>query len=160
MAFFYARQYDKAIAAFRRLQDLPPYSLTSSDRFGLARAYAARGQFDNAIAEINIASQQAGGVGVWMAELARVYALAGQRDKAQQILVSLAAPQHAGLSPANLGFIHAALGDDDRAFAELDRAVKDRSAVLLWANVDPRLDPLRGDPRFKTLVSAIGLPQQ
>ena len=45
MALFYARRYDEAIQAFQALVNLPPFTLTATDRIGLGRAYAARQRF-------------------------------------------------------------------------------------------------------------------
>jgi hypothetical protein len=52
-----------------------------------------------------------------------------------------------------------ALGDADRAFSLLQRACDEREPALLWAQVDPRLDPVRTDPRFQQLVARIGIPE-
>lgn len=52
--------------------------------------------------------------------------------------------------------IYAALGDHDRAITLLDRAIKDRLA-LPFNLVDPKLDPLRSDPRFTELLHRVGL---
>jgi len=41
-----------------------------------------------------------------------------------------------------------ALGRKEEAFLELERAVDENSAALFIIDVDPRLDPLRADPRF------------
>ena len=57
-----------------------------------------------------------------------------------------------------LAFIYARLGQPDRAFEWLERGVDQRSDRLLWLAVDPRADPLRGDPRFAALVAALQLP--
>ena len=53
--------------------------------------------------------------------------------------------------------IHAALGNKEQAFAALDRAFQERSDWLAFVNVDPCLDPLRGDPRFQRLRRRLGL---
>jgi hypothetical protein len=52
---------------------------------------------------------------------------------------------------------YAAVGDADRAFACLERAVQDRSAGLIFFHVDPGFSPLGDDPRFGALVRRIGL---
>ena len=49
------------------------------------------------------------------------------------------------------------LGDHDSAFDLLDKAVNFRSNCLIFTRQDPRLDPLRDDPRFKALLERIGL---
>jgi hypothetical protein len=54
--------------------------------------------------------------------------------------------------------IHTALGQPDSAFAWLDRAVQERTHWLVWLNRDLRWKPLRGDPRFTSLVRRVGLP--
>jgi len=54
--------------------------------------------------------------------------------------------------------IPAALGDRDRAFARLDKAVEERSHGLTLLLVDPGVDPLRSAPRFDDLVRRVGLP--
>jgi hypothetical protein len=52
---------------------------------------------------------------------------------------------------------YAALGDVDRAFACLERALQARSAGLIYLHLDPGYAPLRDDPRFGGLVGRIGL---
>jgi len=44
-----------------------------------------------------------------------------------------------------------ALGRKDEAFVELERAVNENSPAELVLGVDPRVDPLRADPRFGSL---------
>jgi hypothetical protein len=56
-----------------------------------------------------------------------------------------------GLFGYEIGVIHAALGDADRAFAWLGRAVQERSGWVAYLRVDPRLDGLHADPRFDDL---------
>jgi len=43
-------------------------------------------------------------------------------------------------------------GDYERAFASLDRACDERAGYLVYLNVDPAVDPLRGDARFAELL--------
>jgi len=51
------------------------------------------------------------------------------------------------------------LGDKETAFAWLDKAVAERSTWLVYSKWEPRLDPLRNDPRFVGLLRRIGLAQ-
>jgi hypothetical protein len=54
--------------------------------------------------------------------------------------------------------IYAQLGDTDRAFAALGRAVEIRDSGRVWLKVDPQLDPLRGTPRFQALFRRLDFP--
>jgi TolB-like protein/tetratricopeptide (TPR) repeat protein len=56
-----------------------------------------------------------------------------------------------GIFAYELALIHAAFGDVERAFQWLERAVAERSGWIAYLHVDPRLEPLHGDPRFKAL---------
>jgi hypothetical protein len=51
------------------------------------------------------------------------------------------------------------MGNKDEAFIWLERAYTERSSWLVWANVEPRFDTLRPDPRFRSLLSRIGFKQ-
>ena len=51
-----------------------------------------------------------------------------------------------------IGIVHAVLGNLDEAFRWLTLAVQERSGWIAYLFVDPRLDTLREDPRFKKLV--------
>ena len=71
-------------------------------------------------------------------------------------MLDLAAIRH--VSPYHFAIVHTALGETDEAFARLEEAYAMRSEALVWLKVDPRLDPLRSDPRFIGLLQRVGLP--
>ena len=52
-----------------------------------------------------------------------------------------------------------ALGDQNQAFAYLNKSYQDRSEQMLYLGVEPLVDPLRGDPRFDALLKQVGLKQ-
>ena len=59
-----------------------------------------------------------------------------------------------------MAVIHAGLGERDEAFAWLEKAYAERDSWLAGRfNIDPRLDRIRGDPRFRALVRRMGLPE-
>jgi hypothetical protein len=49
------------------------------------------------------------------------------------------------------------LGEKDRAFEWLEKAYEERSDLLVYLKVEPRLDSLRGDPRFADLLRRMRL---
>ena len=56
------------------------------------------------------------------------------------------------MSAYHVAAIYGALGEADEAFEWLDRAYEERSPWIGYMKVDPRLDPLRQDPRFAALL--------
>jgi hypothetical protein len=63
------------------------------------------------------------------------------------------------LWPHAVAYQYARLGERDRAFEWLERAYRARVQHLVWIKVEPSLDGLRGDPRYKDLVRRMGLPE-
>ena len=53
----------------------------------------------------------------------------------------------------------ALIGEAEQAMTWLERAYEEREPGLIAAKVDPRLDPLRSDPRFQDLLRRIGFPE-
>ena len=61
--------------------------------------------------------------------------------------------------PIEQAGIFTALGDKDRAFEALERAIP-LGPVRLGRNLSyPEFAPLRGDPRVRTLRKKVGLPE-
>ena len=65
---------------------------------------------------------------------------------------------HDDLALEVMAFTYASLGNKDRAFAWLDKAVKERHWMIIYLKRDDVWDPLRSDPRFKALLLRVGLP--
>ncbi len=61
------------------------------------------------------------------------------------------------VSAWGIAALHASLGDVDDAFRWLDIAAEERAAGMILLRVHPRLDPIRGDPRYRPLVRRVGL---
>jgi eukaryotic-like serine/threonine-protein kinase len=130
----------------------------SLGRLYLGRVLQAKGELDSAVAKF----QGAGPLRLWVptiAGLGNVYGLEGRRAQALgelRRLDSLSRTQY--VTSYAVALIYTALGQPDSAFAWLDRAVQERTHWLVWLNRDLRWKPLRGDPRFATLVRRVGLP--
>ena len=94
---------------------------------------------------------------VVLALLAHAEARIGKQNEAQQILARLTEEAKARYVPAYaFAVIRLVLGEKDQALDWLEKAARDHDGFYsLLMNVDPYLDPLRGDPRFEALVSAV-----
>ena len=57
-----------------------------------------------------------------------------------------------------VALIYASVGEKGLALAWLEKAFAERSHWLVWLRLDPRWDPIRGDPRFEEMLSRVGLP--
>src|SRR5215471_3511873 len=55
--------------------------------------------------------------------------------------------------------VYVGLGEKDKALAELNKAYENRISSVLWFKVEPQLDSLRDDPRFRELLKKVGFPQ-
>ena len=92
-----------------------------------------------------------------MSNLARAYALSGQKDAAAKLLSDLKTSSTPGFSHASeIAAIYVSLGDTNEAMNWLEKGYAERfnPGVL----IRPGFDPLRTDPRFKNLVHRVGLP--
>jgi Tfp pilus assembly protein PilF len=88
-----------------------------------------------------------------------VYAQQGHRDRARAVLRQLdSLSQSEYVTAYAVALVHAALGQRDSTFVWLTRAVSERTHWLLWLNRDRRWDPVRSDPRFRTIARRVGLP--
>ncbi len=66
--------------------------------------------------------------------------------------------QHDDLHVEMAAFTYGSLGNKDRAFVWLDKAVEQRGWCVPFLRRDNVWNPLRTDPRFKNLLRRVGLP--
>ncbi|HEV8129686.1 MAG TPA: protein kinase [Acidobacteriota bacterium] len=154
--FYYARQYDRAIEQLQKTLELDPNS--KGVQFTLGRVYQAKGAYREAVARYKSAVSVEESSITFLAALGQAYGLSGDRSEAQQVLQRLnefSASRY--VSPFDIALVHAGLGQNDQAFAWLERARQDSSNRLLLIKVEPVLDSLRGDPRFADLLRRLGL---
>ena len=146
-----ARRYDDAIDQGTRTTQLFPDFMPGHAYLGLALLESGRAA--EALESLEAARKQLDIVVVrtW---LARAHLAAGHRDEALKIALSLDGRRQY-LPPYYMAALHAHLGDRDRAFRELDRALRERTGALVWLRVDPAMDPLRSDKRFEGPASAL-----
>ena len=60
-----------------------------------------------------------------------------------------------GANSYQIAIAYVRLGEKEQAFAYLNKLVEARSWQILTLDVDPQLDPLRGDPRFTELLRVV-----
>jgi eukaryotic-like serine/threonine-protein kinase len=87
------------------------------------------------------------------------YGMVGRKADAERMLVRVQQlSKRQFISPGIYVMIYTGLGDKDRAFQWLDRALELRDPVVEFLRGDPSFDSLRGDQRFKDLIKKVGLP--
>jgi serine/threonine-protein kinase len=152
---FSARRYDEALIKFER--DDPDAATTPFPHIVLARAYAVKGRYADAIAalrkSLDIELTTSG-----LIHLGRAYALAGDRKQALATLERLKKIDKY-VSPAESAMLYAAIGDREKAFAALEQAFAVRDFQLAAIKTEPEYDNLRDDARFPQLLRRINLPQ-
>jgi len=157
MALFYSRRYDEAIAHYRSRPDMGRVAVA----VGLGRAYAELGRYQEAIASLTSAVELSGRQPSIYAELGRTHAAAGDIERARAILKELYAARtgHTGtgsyIAAQDLAYIHVALHEYDTALALLDEAITAHASRLIFLPVDPRVDAIRDDPRFTSLIARL-----
>ncbi len=61
------------------------------------------------------------------------------------------------VSPFRFALVYIALGDKDKAFAELEKGYQDHSPECEYLTYEPAYDSIRSDQRFIELVKKVGL---
>ncbi len=155
-----ARRYDEAIAQFKQTIEMDPNFLLA--RVFLSQAYIKRGCTKKLSPKLKSAScanrmlLRARWPGNWrtLRNFAAAYRQSGARGFHEKWLERQGSRQRKGVQKAGH---YAQLGDNDRAFEWLEKAVEKRDGDG-YLYVDPQFDPIRGDPRFRELLRKAGFP--
>jgi eukaryotic-like serine/threonine-protein kinase len=153
---YWARRYEQAIEEYRKALSVDPNFFGTYTLLG--EAYVQKGSYDEAVAAFKKAIDL-GDSDLPKADLAYAYAVSGRTREARKILAELTDRSRRTYAPPfEVAIAYVGLGDHDQAFAWLEKAYQERERAMLSLRVNPRLDPLRSDPRFADLLRRVGLP--
>jgi TolB-like protein len=151
------KRYDEAIELGR--QDIAASPASMAPRFAMAYAQNLSGQGEEGLRALEAAFTPERRANLReLVFLGWSYSVAGQKDKARAILRKVeGAGGDQRVSPYDLAYLHAGLGERDRVFELLERAYAQRDPNLPFIGSDPRSEPIRGDPRFRDLLKRMKL---
>lgn len=88
--------------------------------------------------------------------LGYAYGRMGRSEQARSALAELKRMQHgAYIDPYYFGIVHLGLGERARALDYIEQAGRSHSPEAKLLRVDPILDPLRSEPRFRALLNEL-----
>jgi tetratricopeptide (TPR) repeat protein len=155
--YLHVREYGRAREALWRAIELD--SAAWRPHFDLALVEQVAGNYGEAETHLRIPLRIVPERAEVQVALGQVYALSGRADSARAILRRLhEAAELRYISPYLIGALQGSLGQRTQAFASLNRAVRERSDLVAYLRIDPRVDSLRADRRFPRMLRQLRLP--
>ena len=181
---FYLGQFEAALSEYRKALHLDP--LSNLTNFNYAQTFIFAGRYDEAESQIQKNLRMDPGFGLFHAQLsilnrfrgnyaaaveerAKVSELQNQPESARLVREACAKGGWQGYlralitefqqnktNPYFLATAYAELGEKDKAFAALEDVYNSHSNFVGYFKIDPQLNPLRDDPRFKVLLKKSG----
>jgi tetratricopeptide (TPR) repeat protein len=168
-AFYWKRDYDRAIEQYQKTLELAPNNAFTHILLGYA--FEQKGMQKEAVAEWSKALRLTGdnetavmlindGEAALMLE--RTFAASGfdaaVRSLWQKELEQLNEKTRSGeyVPAMNYALTYTRLADKEQAFAWLTKAEEERNWLIYQGILDPRNDSLRSDPRFQDLLRRVG----
>jgi len=153
-AEIYAGRYQDAIAVLQHVLKRDPGFAPAHDY--LAATYIRTGDLDLADQEAHTFQRLTGNDGkIRAVQIVRALRQGDRTAQQRELLRSLHDPN---LPPFHLSTVYFALGDKENGYAALDRAVQLHEWALITLMVEDAFDPVRAEPRFRTIESRVGLP--
>jgi len=149
-SLFFARRYDEAIAQLKNTLELDTNYWPT--HYALAITYEMKGDYAESVAERVKINELVG-----KQQTAAIMRAGFAKGGWQGYLRAMTGSQRPDIPSYIVATFHVHLGEKDKALAILNKMYEERARDLVMLKVDPRLDPLRSDPRFQDLVRRVGL---
>ena len=154
LVHFFRREFESAVSCGKRALELHPYLYLGHLFYGEALEHS--GQYTLALEQYRLAVIMSPDLPWLQAVEGACLARHARRKEAKSILAELVQIRKTQYVDAYfMAVLMDALDDPDQAFQELERAYHEKSPLLFALGVDPRLDNLRGDPRFTALLNRV-----
>ena len=146
-----ARRYDEAEQQLLKTIELDPNFNVAHNT--LAQVYEAKGMYEKYLEE-----NLRGAPPDVITHLKKVYAQSGMQGvRRDELEYMLNRAKDGEVVAFGIARIYAYLGDKDKAFEWLNKAVDDRAIQFTYLIADPRWDSVRSDPRYTALLQRVGL---
>lgn len=153
---YYGRDYDRSLKQSARAVEIQPDLIFA--HINLARAYAQKGMYAAAVDALDRGSKVDPDFPLLLAERGYVEAVSGNKSAAMMTLDHISAiAKRRYVDAYPVALVYLALGDREKAFAQLERAYAERSSSMPWLKVEPKFDAVRFDPRYVGLLRRVGL---
>ena len=160
--YIWSRQYDKALAQFRKCAEMFPGFAIDHER--IAQLHAFMGRFDDAISEDTKARLLSGedqkSALQKEAALRHAWATSGPQGYWKKLLELTRMPDNPPetyLSLVGTATIYVQLGEKSKALECLEEAYEQRSLAMTEIAIEPAFDSLRSDAKFQNLLHRVGL---
>lgn len=154
--FYQTRDFDDALAKAEEIHQLNPDFMQA--HLQMANILLEMGENERALKAARRAAEITPESYLPLYLLAFALSANGSAEELNQLIASI--EQRAletYVPPYFVGLAHVAAGNIDAAFANLERAVEEKSAWALWLSTEPKLDKIRADERFEALLNKCGL---
>lgn len=155
--YLYSQEYDRALDQLGKTLELDP-------NYGLAHwyrglVYEQKGMYEDAQQELIRAKDFLKTNLTVDADQARIYAACGNRSRADRTIAKLKRESSRRyVNPYQIALVYAGLQQPAEAFDWLEKALHERSDLLVYLKIDSRLNPLRADSRFAAFERRVGIP--
>ena len=154
-AYYLHGDFANAMVEYREMLDLSPAD--PSLHFYMAWVREQTGDYEKAIALHGRAIELSDRAPLFVSGLGYAYGLAGRKSEAQVILDELVEREAEGhAEPYHVAIVHVGIGNDEQAIDWLEKAFAARNSHMLYIKQGAQFDPLRGKPRFETLIRRMG----
>lgn len=154
---YQAGNLKRAIAKARKAREMQerfPQALLH-----LGNALTAAGETEEAIAVLKRGCELWPDNGMPRYMLCFALAANGDLDDARTVLDGMLEYERQNyLKPYYIAMAYLAVGDRDKAFEWFERSIEGRNEFLIWFGTEPKLEPLRSDPRYLAILRKINVP--
>ncbi len=152
-----ARRNDQAIEQLQAALKLDKRNWWA--HYWLGVTYNQKGMFDRSVEAFQTA-EKLDNAPMIRGALAHALSRAGRKAEAQHVIDELLGEsKNRYVTPAALVVAYSGFGDQEKAFAWLEKSYASHDEGIMFIKSHPMFDPLRAEPRYKEMLKRLNLPE-
>jgi Flp pilus assembly protein TadD len=156
LALFFGRQSEQGLARARQLIELEPGHHIAYMMLGMV--YLGMRRFEESVAAFRRAAELSSDFPLMLGWLGLALGLGGHTEEARTLLQRLhTIAKDRFVLPSTFAWLHLGLGEIDKAFVWMERAVDHNDEWIHPVRTYSFLDPIRSDPRLHAIMRKLNL---